>query len=152
MLFRSIASFDGTGVSLDDLQHRRAQLLRFAKRFGKGDDRNESFESAITESLSVQSRINDLSGGDSRIGELREELRTKFSALRKFSTSVTEIRSTSATELSVLVSKELHELAMPTGKFHCNVTSANGESIGDFGASGIDEASMVFTEIGRAHV
>ena len=145
---RFIASFDGTGVSLDDLQHRRAQLLSFAKRFGKGDDRNESFESAITESLSVQSRINDLSGGDSRIGELREELRTKFSTLRKVATSVTEIRSTSATELSVLVSKELHGLAMPTGKFHCNVTSANGESISDFGASGVDEVSMVFTAHG----
>jgi DNA repair protein RecN (Recombination protein N) len=46
------------------------------------------------------------------------------------------------------VSKELHGLAMPTGKFHCNVTSANGESISDFGPNGVDEVSMVFTAHG----
>jgi len=145
---RFMASFGGAEVSLDDLQQRRAQLLSFAKRFGRGNDKNESLESAIEDARTAQSRISDLSGGDSRISELRQELDARFAKLQDAASALTSVRISSAEKLSADVTSELHELAMPTGKFQCNITSENGGSVSDFGPNGVDEVTMIFTAHG----
>lgn len=147
-LERFLGGFEGPEASLDELQQRRSQLLNFAKRFGKGTERNEALESAIALASEAKSRISDLSGGDSRIGELRKELAAQFLKVKESAEKVSVIRKNGAKSLSSAVTNELHELAMPSGVFSCEVKSESAASIESFTINGIDEVSMIFSAHG----
>lgn len=147
-LERFLAGFEGPEASIDELQQRRSQLLNFAKRFGIGSDKDEALDSAISRANETNSRIADLTGGDSRIDELRNELSTLFSKLKEAANEVSVLRIQGAKRLSNDVTKELHELAMPTAIFSCEVKSESGDSIENFASSGVDEVTMLFSAHG----
>jgi len=144
-LERYLESLAADPNALETALTRRAALLNFAKRFGKGADRTESLKSAITLAMSAQRRIQDLAGGDSRVGELEEELAKLRLELLSSAQSVTSQRTILADKLSVAVTSELHQLSMPKAIVKVEIQSRPGANDSDFTNFGLDEVAMLFT-------
>jgi DNA repair protein RecN (Recombination protein N) len=95
--------------------------------------------------MSAQRRIQDLAGGDSRVGELEEELAKLRLELLSSAQSVTSQRTILADKLSVAVTSELHQLSMPKAIVKVEIQSRPGANDSDFTNFGLDEVAMLFT-------
>jgi len=107
---------------LEDLLNRRAALRAFVKRFGDGSDLDAGLDDVLKLAETAKARIQDLTGGESRIEELENEQSEIYSRLIMATKALTAIRRESAKGLDEAVTRELRELAMPKASFQCSVT------------------------------
>ena len=131
--------------SLDELLNRRAGLIGFAKRFGEGVEKTESYESAVKRGESARTRISDLSGGDGRLAQIEAEVGEKFRRVEDFALRLSKLRKQAAVKLAKQVVEELAQLSMPHSRFEVSVdfTAPNLKEIpGQFGC---DEVEMRFS-------
>lgn len=137
---------------LEELLNRRAALRAFVKRFGEGSDLDAELDSVLKLAETAKARIQDLTGGESRIEELEIEQSEIFSRLIGAAKALTVIRRESAKRLDEEVTKELRELAMPKSSFNCSVTEVEvSQSKGSltppskFTQYGLNEIEMLFS-------
>lgn len=147
-LDRYLESLSADPNALETSLSRRALLLTFAKKFGTGAEKAEALDDAIDQGQNALQRIRDLTGGDERIVELEEELRSLRLTLVDTARSLSNERETLAAKMSSSVTKELHQLAMPKAQFSVNVSTKSGEQDSEFSTSGIDDVAMLFTAHG----
>jgi DNA repair protein RecN (Recombination protein N) len=136
----------------DFLQSRKAELSGLVKRYGKGDDKNSSLNEIFIESKSAAERISDLSGGDGRLEEIRNELEECFQKLQKAALALSKKRSEAAMELSSELSTQLTDLSLPNAIFEISVIGAPVDTFKNFTGFGVDSVSFNFSSHKSAKV
>ena len=129
---------------LQHLQERKSSLNQLLKKFGKGSDRRLSYEQLIDDGEKAARRIKDLQGGDERIQELEKERLRVFHSLREKAEQLSQERKKAADILSSVVTREIHDLAMPHASFQISITQEASEKFSDFSEHGIDTVEMMF--------
>ena len=147
-LEKYLESLSADPKALESALNRRAAVLNFAKKFGNGSDRAEALKSAIAVAMNAQTRIQDLTGGDTRVSELEEALGKLRAELLIKAKGITSQRNRLAEELSGAVTSELHDLAMQKALLKIEVETRSGASDADFMNHGLDEVVMLFTAHG----
>jgi DNA repair protein RecN (Recombination protein N) len=140
-----IANLEADPARLDYLNSRKAEINALIKKYGGSQSADDELVSLIERFESSKNAIADLEGGDERLRELETELVGIKKRLVIAAKSLTSIRSESAAKLSKEVTKEIQQLSMPHTSFHCQVQSADYNSLkeSDFTALGCDEIAML---------
>ncbi|NCX52345.1 MAG: DNA repair protein RecN [Actinobacteria bacterium] len=140
-----IANLEADPARLDYLNSRKAEINALIKKYGGSQSADDELVSLIERFESSKNAIADLEGGDERLRELETELVGIKKRLVIAAKSLTSIRSESAAKLSKEVTKEIQQLSMPYTSFHCQVQSADYNSLkeSDFTALGCDEIAML---------
>ncbi|NDE65286.1 MAG: DNA repair protein RecN [Actinobacteria bacterium] len=140
-----IANLEADPARLDYLNSRKAEINALIKKYGGSKSADDELVSLIERFESSKNAIADLEGGDERLRELETELVGIKKRLVIAAKSLTSIRSESAAKLSKEVTKEIQQLSMPYTSFHCQVQSADYNSLkeSDFTALGCDEIAML---------
>lgn len=140
-----IANLEADPARLDYLNSRKAEINALIKKYGGSQSADDELVSLIERFESSKNAIADLEGGDERLKELETELVAIKKKLVIAAKSLTSIRSESAAKLSKEVTKEIQQLSMPHTSFHCQVHSADYNSLkeSDFTALGCDEIAML---------
>ncbi|NCV07823.1 MAG: DNA repair protein RecN [Actinobacteria bacterium] len=140
-----IANLEADPARLDYLNSRKAEINALIKKYGGSKSADDELVSLIERFESSKNAIADLEGGDERLRELETELVGIKKRLVIAAKSLTSIRSESAAKLSKEVTKEIQQLSMPHTSFHCQVQSADYNSLkeSDFTALGCDEIAML---------
>lgn len=132
-------------VRLEAAQARRAEINALLKRYATSGEADDQIRELITRNEEVAEAIEDLSGGEERILAMEEELRTLFGVLNKNAERLSKLRISSAGEMSVAVTEEIHLLSMPHTKFFCTVISPEYKKLSapdGFTMIGADEVAM----------
>ncbi|NCX39413.1 MAG: DNA repair protein RecN [Actinobacteria bacterium] len=140
-----IVNLEADPARLDYLNSRKAEINALIKKYGGSQSADDELVSLIERFESSKNAIADLEGGDERLRELETELVGIKKRLVIAAKSLTSIRSESAAKLSKEVTKEIQQLSMPHTSFHCQVQSADYNSLkeSDFTALGCDEIAML---------
>ena len=140
-----ITNLEADPARLDYLNSRKAEINALIKKYGGSQSADDELVSLIERFESSKNAIADLEGGDERLRELETELVGIKKRLVIAAKSLTSIRSESAAKLSKEVTKEIQQLSMPHTSFHCQVQSADYNSLkeSDFTALGCDEIAML---------
>ncbi|NCW43099.1 MAG: DNA repair protein RecN [Actinobacteria bacterium] len=140
-----IVNLEADPARLDYLNSRKAEINALIKKYGGSKSADDELVSLIERFESSKNAIADLEGGDERLRELETELVGIKKRLVIAAKSLTSIRSESAAKLSKEVTKEIQQLSMPHTSFHCQVQSADYNSLkeSDFTALGCDEIAML---------
>ncbi|NCV81831.1 MAG: DNA repair protein RecN [Actinobacteria bacterium] len=140
-----IVNLEADPARLDYLNSRKAEINALIKKYGGSKSADDELVSLIERFESSKNAIADLEGGDERLRELETELVGIKKRLVIAAKSLTSIRSESAAKLSKEVTKEIQQLSMPYTSFHCQVQSADYNSLkeSDFTALGCDEIAML---------
>lgn len=140
-----IANLEADPARLDYLNSRKAEINALIKKYGGSKSADDELVSLIERFESSKNVIADLEGGDERLRELETELVGIKKKLVIAAKSLTSIRGESAAKLSKEVTKEIQQLSMPHTSFHCQVQSADYNSLkeSDFTALGCDEIAML---------
>ncbi|NCV41647.1 MAG: DNA repair protein RecN [Actinobacteria bacterium] len=140
-----IVNLEADPARLDYLNSRKAEINALIKKYGGSQSADDELVSLIERFESSKNAIADLEGGDERLRELETELVGIKKRLVIAAKSLTSIRSESAAKLSKEVTKEIQQLSMPYTSFHCQVQSADYNSLkeSDFTALGCDEIAML---------
>ena len=140
-----MANLEADPARLDYLNSRKAEINALIKKYGGSQSADDELVSLIERFESSKNAIADLEGGDERLRELETELVGIKKRLVIAAKSLTSIRSESAAKLSKEVTKEIQQLSMPHTSFHCQVQSADYNSLkeSDFTALGCDEIAML---------
>ncbi|MDP1721275.1 MAG: DNA repair protein RecN [Candidatus Nanopelagicaceae bacterium] len=132
-------------IRLEAAQARRAEINALLKRFATSGEPDDQIRELITRNDEVGEAIGDLSGGEERISSLEEELLNLFALLNKDAERLSKIRRSSAEEMSVAVTEEIHLLSMPHTQFFCTVISPEYKKLSapdGFTMMGADEVAM----------
>lgn len=116
-------------IRLEAAQTRRAEINAFLKRYATSGEPDDQIRELITRNEEVAEAIEDLSGGEERISSMEEELLNLFALLTMNAARVSQIRKSSAEEMSVAVTEEIQLLSMPHTQFFCTVTSPEYEQL-----------------------
>ncbi|NCZ62001.1 MAG: DNA repair protein RecN [Actinobacteria bacterium] len=140
-----IVNLEADPARLDYLNSRKAEINALIKKYGGSKSADDELVSLIERFESSKNAIADLEGGDERLRELETELVGIKKRLVIAAKSLTSIRSEGAAKLSKEVTKEIQQLSMPYTSFHCQVQSADYNSLkeSDFTALGCDEIAML---------
>ena len=140
-----IANLEADPARLDYLNARKAEINALIKKYGGSQSADDELISLIERFESSKNAISDLEGGDERLKELETELVGIKKKLVVAAKSLTSIRGENAGKLSKEVTKEIQQLSMPHTSFHCQVQSADYNSLkeSDFTALGCDEIAML---------
>ena len=140
-----IVNLEADPARLDYLNSRKAEINALIKKYGGSKSADDELVSLIERFESSKNAIADLEGGDERLRELETELVGIKKRLVIAAKSLTSIRSEGAAKLSKEVTKEIQQLSMPHTSFHCQVQSADYNSLkeSDFTALGCDEIAML---------
>lgn len=92
----------------------------------------------IAYGASAAARLGELEGDDDRIDRLETELGAMRNQEATLALQLTEVRREAAGRLGSLVSKELHELALPDAAFVVEI-----EPLGEYGRFGADEVRLL---------
>ena len=145
----SLASYlmnlEADPVRFDFLQNRKSSINSLLKKYGKGSDRAIAYEELVLEGQAAQLRLEDLTGGDTRISDMEQELKVLFEVVTKSAQALSSSRQAAAKEFSHLVSGELTALSMPNAKLEIRVITDPGLNISAFSTSGLDEVGIFFT-------
>ncbi len=144
-LERYLTKLEADPNRFDALQARKAALLAFIKKHGKGSDRESAFKDLIEEAKSAELKLQDLRGGDERLAELERENAKVFTELKSCANELSSARVKVAAKLGDDVTKELKLLAMLNAKLEVIVSSANAELVSSYSTTGIDEILFTFT-------
>lgn len=128
----------------DFLQSRKAELIGLAKRFGKIEDRNEAINSIVEESRNAKAQIEDLSGGEDRVNELKVEKLKEFQKLVDSAAKLTKSRSKAAKEIESQIIHEFTELALPGALIQVLVTAPSDIKEKDLTLFGVDSIEINF--------
>jgi DNA repair protein RecN (Recombination protein N) len=129
---------------LEAMQLRKSALRAFAKRFGEGTNIEEQFETAIARAMGAHERLRDISGGAERITELENEIKGKREETLDLALRISQLRSKEAKRLSIEVTEEIHQLAMPSAEFKVDAVRNDDEDF-SFTEWGIDRVEMLFS-------
>jgi DNA repair protein RecN (Recombination protein N) len=140
-----LSSLEADPDRLNALQERRAALTAFVKKWGSGSDPDEAMVALAARAKSGRESISDLKGGDERITELERELSTIKKSLLTAAGLLSDLRSSTALELSAAVSEELKQLSMPHTELIIDVERPDYDGPlkeSDFTPQGCDEVSI----------
>ena len=138
-------SLEADPQRLDQLQERKSELTILVKKYGELPDLDQSLSALIEKSKTVSAQLEDLSGGEERIGALERELSQIKKTLLAEAKLLSKIRSQVALKLADEVSTEMHSLSMPQTNLHIEILSPDYEASlkeSDFTAFGCDSVSM----------
>ena len=138
-------SLEADPERLDQLQERKSELSTFVKKYGELPDLDQSLLALIEKSKTVSAQLEDLSGGEERIGALEKELSQIKKNLLTEAKSLSKIRNQVASKLADEVSTEMHALSMPQTNLRIEIASPDYDAAlkeSDFTTSGCDSVSM----------
>ncbi len=137
-------SLEADPQRLEFLHNRKADLIAFVKRFGASQDFEESIKELVIKYKNSTDAIADLNGGDERLVQLENELKSIKKRLLSAAQEVSSVRVKAAEKLSKAVTLEIQALSMPHASFITHVDSPDYSSPkeSDFSSSGCDEVSM----------
>lgn len=140
-----LESLEADPQRLDHLQERKSELSIFVKKYGELPDLDQSLLALIEKSKTVSAQLEDLSGGEERIGALEKELSQIKKNLLTEAKTLSKIRSQVALKLADEVSTEMHSLSMPQTNLRIEIASPDYDSAlkeSDFTSFGCDSVSM----------
>ena len=140
-----LESLEADPQRLDHLQERKSELSIFVKKYGELPDLDQSLLALIEKSKTVSAQLEDLSGGEERIGALEKELSQIKKNLLTEAKTLSKIRSQVALKLADEVSTEMHSLSMPQTNLRIEIASPDYDAAlkeSDFTAFGCDSVSM----------
>jgi DNA repair protein RecN (Recombination protein N) len=140
-----LESLEADPERLDQLQDRKSELSIFVKKYGELPDLDQSLLALIEKSKTVSAQLEDLSGGEERIGALEKELGQIKKNLLTEAKSLSKIRNQVALKLAGEVSTEMHSLSMPQTNLRIEIASPDYDAAlkeSDFTAFGCDSVSM----------
>jgi len=140
-----LESLEADPQRLDHLQGRKSELSIFVKKYGELPDLDQSLLALIEKSKTVSAQLEDLSGGEERIGALEKELNQIKKTLLAEAKSLSKIRSQVAFKLADEVSTEMHSLSMPQTNLRIEIASPDYDAVlkeSDFTSFGCDSVSM----------
>lgn len=140
-----LESLEADPQRLDQLQERKSELSIFVKKYGELPDLDQSLLALIEKSKTVSAQLEDLSGGEERIGALEKELSQIKKNLLTEAKSLSKIRNQVASKLADEVSIEMHSLSMPQTNLRIEIASPDYDAAlkeSDFTTSGCDSVSM----------
>lgn len=140
-----LESFGEDLPPLDDLMARKSALRSFAKKHGGEGDLTEQLRRALERAKAAKNEIADLSGGEERVEALKNELISSRKALLDKAKTLSDVRVEAASRLTISISQELSDLAMPSARFLCEVTSRSEPKDDDFEVTGLDDVAMKFS-------
>jgi len=140
-----LSNLEADPSRLDYLNSRKAEINSLIKKYGGSQSSDDEVNLLIERYEGSKNAIADLEGGDERLKELEEELKSLKKVLVKAAQDLTKIRTENALALSTAVTIEIQQLSMPHTSFHVVVSSANYTSLkeSDFTALGCDDVSML---------
>jgi len=140
-----LESLEADPQRLDHLQERKSELSIFVKKYGELPDLDQSLLALIEKSKTVSAQLEDLSGGEERIGALGKELSQIKKNLLTEAKTLSKIRSQVALKLADEVSTEMHSLSMPQTNLRIEIASPDYDAAlkeSDFTSFGCDSVSM----------
>ena len=141
-----LESLEADPQRLDHLQERKSELSIFVKKYGELPDLDQSLLALIEKSKTVSAQLEDLSGGEERIGALEKELSQIKKNLLTEAKTLSKIRSQVALKLADEVSTEMHSLSMPQTNLRIEIASPDYDAAlkeSDFTSFGCDSVSML---------
>ncbi len=144
-LSRYLSKLEADPKRFDFLQGRKADLNLLLKRFGRGNDREESYLNLLKDGDEAREKLRDLSGGDARLVELEAKAKEAFVEMKNAALNLSKKRVKYAKELSKEISEELHGLAMASARVEVEVKTANADDEKSFSPFGLDEILFLFT-------
>ena len=130
---------------LNHLQERRATLNAFLKKWAGSGDPDEEFVLLSARAKSGRENIADLKGGDERVAELENELKSIKQDLLRCASELTKVRTEAAKTLSNEVSAELKHLSMPHTELIVDINTPDYSGLlkeSDFTQQGCDDISI----------
>ena len=126
------------------LQTRKSEINSLLKKFGKGSDRALAYDQLIEDGKNAALRIEDLSGGEERIKEIKEQLEKIFLQLKNEGKKLSQQRSNAAARMSDAVTKEINALSMPNGEIKIICTVNDPEKSSSYTAFGFNDLEILF--------
>ena len=126
------------------LQTRKSEINSLLKKFGKGSDRALAYDQLIEDGKNASLRIEDLSGGEERIKEIKEQLEKVFLQLKNEGKKLSQQRSDAAAKMSDAVTKEIKALSMPNGEIKIVVAANDPEKSSSYTAFGFNDLEILF--------
>lgn len=128
-----LASLDTAGPGeLDRINERRAALAAAVRKWGadaaRYTGRLPSVEALVAFAEQARNRINDLDTGQDRIEAMRTELAELSAKLGASARALSQARRAAAERLAVLVTEELHALALPDARLVVQVDSVEPDT------------------------
>ncbi len=128
----------------DYLQNRKSAINSLIKKYGKGSDKTQTYDQLILEGQSAQMRIDDLSGGEERIGQIQKQLSELFNLMRNEAAQISKSREVAAEKLASAVTNEIRALSMPNGSLSIKLNSKDSSNPSNFQSYGLDELEILF--------
>ncbi|CAB4336461.1 unannotated protein [freshwater metagenome] len=128
----------------DYLQNRKSAINSLIKKYGKGSDKTQTYDQLILEGQSAQMRIDDLSGGEERIGQIQKQLSELFNLMRNEAAQISKSREVTAEKLALAVTNEIRALSMPNGALSIKLNSKDSSNPSNFQSYGLDELEILF--------
>jgi DNA repair protein RecN (Recombination protein N) len=126
------------------LQTRKSEINSLLKKFGKGSDRVLAYDQLIEDGKNASLRIEDLSGGEERIKEIKEQLEKVFLQLKNEGKKLSQQRSDAAARMSDAVTKEIKALSMPNGEIKIVCAANDPEKSSSYTAFGFNDLEILF--------
>ena len=126
------------------LQTRKSEINSLLKKFGKGSDRALAYDQLIEDGKNASLRIEDLSGGEERIKEIKEQLEKVFLQLKNEGKKLSQQRSDAAAKMSDAVTKEIKALSMPSGEIKIVCAANDPEKSSSYSAFGFNDLEILF--------
>ena len=126
------------------LQTRKSEINSLLKKFGKGSDRALAYDQLIEDGKNASLRIEDLSGGEERIKEIKEQLEKVFLQLKNEGKKLSQQRSDAAARMSDAVTKEIKALSMPSGEIKIVCAANDPEKSSSYSAFGFNDLEILF--------
>lgn len=139
------ASLEADPDRLNHLQERRATLNAFLKKWAGSGDPDEELVLLAARAKSGRENIADLKGGDERVAELENELKSIKQELLRCASELTMTRTEAAKTLSNEVSSELKHLSMPHTELIVDINTPDYSGVlkeSDFTQQGCDDISI----------
>ena len=128
----------------DYLQNRKSAINSLIKKYGKGSDKTQAYDQLILDGQSAQMRIDDLSGGEERIGQIQKQLSELFNLMRNEAAQISKSREVAAEKLALAVTNEIRALSMPNGALSIKLNSKDSSNPSNFQSYGLDELEILF--------
>ncbi len=147
------SSLDADPLKLESLQARKAVIMALLRRHGTTHDEREDGISAIkVRAGAAEASLASRENIDTEISSKIEELKRLESGLAQAATALTKSRRLVADQAAMLITKKIHELAMPNATFTIDLTSRHADDglpidgeLFAYGPSGIDEVEMMLS-------
>jgi DNA repair protein RecN (Recombination protein N) len=129
----------------DYLQSRKAELNGVLKRYGSGEEKNQSLNLIVSEAKSAKAQIEDLSGGEDRLIQLSKEVAVELKSAIELAEKLSASRLKGGAIASKEITKELTELALAGAVVEIEINSPSEISEKDLGNFGVDTVQFMFS-------